>query len=106
MYTCPIPIVLEKLKIDLASGEERMYSECRPARRSKFRDFEMDLTSYAEESWGSSWKDQYMDFCMDLLNEAAIITVFPACGLTYIAQAYLGGCKYAEGIRSGGAHLL
>ena len=35
----------------------------------EFRDFEMDLTSYAEESWGSSWKISTWDFCMDLLNE-------------------------------------
>ena len=74
---------VEKLKIDLASGEGAdVFGMQTGATIKEFRDFEMDLTSFAEESWGSSWQDQYMDFCMDLLNEDGHYYGLPL-GLTY-----------------------
>ncbi|MDE6965111.1 MAG: ABC transporter substrate-binding protein, partial [Lachnospiraceae bacterium] len=61
---------VEKLKIDMASGEGAdVFGMQTGATIKEFRDFEVDLTPLAEEAWGSGWQDQYIDFCMDLLNE-------------------------------------
>lgn len=47
----------------------------------------MDLTSYADESWGSGWQDQFSDFCMDLLGEDGKYYGMPL-GLTYAGFAW------------------
>lgn len=74
---------VEKLKINLASGEGAdVFGMQTGATIKEFRDFEMDLTPYAENSWGSDWQSQYMDFCMDLLNEDGHYYGLPL-GLTY-----------------------
>lgn len=74
---------VEKLKIDLASGEGAdVFGMQTGATIKEFRDFEMDLTPYAENSWGAGWQSQYMDFCMDLLNEDGHYYGLPL-GLTY-----------------------
>lgn len=74
---------VEKLKIDLASGEGAdVFGMQTGATIKEFRDFEMDLTPYAENSWGADWQSQYMDFCMDLLNEDGHYYGLPL-GLTY-----------------------
>lgn len=74
---------VEKLKIDLASGEGAdVFGMQTGATIKEFRDFEMDLTPYAENSWGADWQSQYMDFCMELLNEDGHYYGLPL-GLTY-----------------------
>ena len=74
---------VEKLKIDMASGEGAdVFGMQTGATIREFRDFEVDLTPLAEEAWGSGWQDQYIDFCMDLLNEDGKYYGLPL-GLTY-----------------------
>lgn len=47
-----------------------------------FRPYEVDLTPYAEASWGEGWQSKFLDFCMDLLNEDGAYYGMPL-GLTY-----------------------
>lgn len=74
---------VEKLKIDMASGEGAdVFGMQTGATIKEFRDFEVDLTPLAEEAWGAGWQDQFIDFCMDLLNEDGKYYGLPL-GLTY-----------------------
>ncbi len=79
---------IEKLKVDLASGQAAdVYGMQTGATIKEFRDFEMDLTSYAEESWGNDWQSGYLEFCMNLLNEDGHYYGMPL-GLTYAGLAW------------------
>ncbi len=79
---------IEKLKVDLASGQAAdVFGMQTGATIKEFRDFEMDLTSKAEESWGSDWQSGYLDFCMKLLNEDGHFYGLPL-GLTYAGFAW------------------
>lgn len=74
---------VEKLKVDLASGQAAdVYGMQTGAAIKEFRDFEMDLTPYASESWGDDWEKEYLDFCTQLLNEDGKYYGLPL-GLTY-----------------------
>ncbi|MCM1135740.1 MAG: ABC transporter substrate-binding protein [Clostridium sp.] len=79
---------VEKLKIDMASGEGAdVFGMQTGATIKEFRDFEVDLTPLAEETWGAGWQDQYIDFCMDLLNEDGHYYGLPL-GLTYAGYTW------------------
>jgi len=79
---------VEKLKVDLASGQgPDIYGMQTGATINEFRDFEMDLTTYAQESWGNDWESGFVDFCMDLLNEDGHYYGLPL-GLTYAGFAW------------------
>ena len=79
---------VEKLKVGLASGDAAdVFGMQTGAILKEFRDFEMELTNYAETSWGSGWQDDYIDFCMDLLNEDGKYYAMPL-GLTYAGFAW------------------
>ncbi|MDY4670029.1 MAG: ABC transporter substrate-binding protein [Oliverpabstia sp.] len=74
---------VEKLKVDMASGQAAdVYGMQTGATIKEFRDFEMELTPYAEKSWGENWEKEYLDFCTDLLSEDGKYYGLPL-GLTY-----------------------
>lgn len=61
---------IQKLKIDLSSGQgPDIFGMQTGAVLKEFRDFEMPLTSYAVATWGDDWKDKFLPFTMDLLDE-------------------------------------
>lgn len=79
---------VQDLKIDMASGEGAdVYGMQTGAQYEEFRDFQVDLTSYADKSWGENWQKQYLDFCMNLLNEDDHYYGLPL-GLTYAGFAW------------------
>ena len=79
---------VQDLKIDMASGAGAdVYGMQTGAQYLEFRDFQVDLTPFADEAWGENWQDQYIKFCMDLLNEDDHFYGFPL-GLTYAGFAW------------------
>ncbi len=79
---------MEKLKIDLASGQAAdIYGMQTGAPLKEFRDFEMDLTDYADKTWGDGWEEQYLDFCNDQLDEDGKYYAMPL-GMSYAGFAW------------------
>ncbi len=74
---------MQKLKVDLASGGgPDVYGMQTGASLTEFRDFEMELGSYAKEEYGDDWASDYKEFAMNLLNEDGEYYALPL-GLTY-----------------------
>ncbi len=79
---------VQDLKIDMASGAGAdVYGMQTGAQYLEFRDYQVDLTAFADKSWGDNWQGKYIDFCMDLLNEEDRFYGFPL-GLTYAGFAW------------------
>ena len=73
---------IQKLKIDLSSGQgPDVFGMQTGAPLREFRDFEMPLSSYAVETWGENWKDKFLPFGMELLDEGEYYGL--PLGLTY-----------------------
>jgi ABC-type glycerol-3-phosphate transport system substrate-binding protein len=79
---------VQDLKIDMASGAGAdVYGMQTGAQYLEFRDFQVDLTPFADKSWGADWQGKFVKFCMDLLNEEDHYYGFPL-GLTYAGFAW------------------
>lgn len=79
---------VEKLKVDLASGDGAdVFGMQTGAIMNEFRDFEMDLTPYADASWGEGWQSKFIDFCASLLDNNGQYFGMPL-GLTYAGFAW------------------
>lgn len=71
------------MQIKMNNGEgPDIYGMQTGATYKAFREFEVDLTPYAEASWGEGWQSKYLDFCMGLLDEDGRYYGLPL-GLTY-----------------------
>jgi len=80
---------LQKLKIDLASGQgPDVYSLQAGASIKEFRDFEMDLTDYAIKEWGGNWRDKFLPFATELIEEDGKFFGMPM-GTTYAGMIWL-----------------
>ncbi|MRM90990.1 carbohydrate ABC transporter substrate-binding protein [Faecalicatena contorta] len=83
-FTCiPYSDHMQKLKVDLMSGGgPDVFGMQTGASLKEFRDFEMELGSYAEEQYGQDWSSDYKEFAMDLLNEDGEYYALPL-GVSY-----------------------
>lgn len=71
------------MQIKMNNGEgPDVYGMQTGATYNEFRPYEVDLTPYAEASWGEGWQSKFLDFCMDLLNVDGQYYGLPL-GLTY-----------------------
>lgn len=76
------------MQIKMNNGEgPDIYGMQTGATYQEFREFEVDLTPYADASWGEGWQSKYLDFCMDLLNTDGQYFGLPL-GLTYAGFAW------------------
>lgn len=61
---------IQKLKIDLASGQgPDVFGLQTGATLKEFQDFEEDLTDLAVETWGENWTDNYLPFTTELMKD-------------------------------------
>lgn len=83
-YTCmPYSDHVQDMQIKMNNGEGAdIFCMQTGATYKEFRPYEVDLTPYAEASWGEGWQSKFLDFCMDLLNEDGSYYGLPL-GLTY-----------------------
>lgn len=71
------------MQIKMNNGEgPDVYGMQTGATYNEFRQYEVDLTPYAEASWGEGWKSKFLDFCMELLDTDGQYFGMPL-GLTY-----------------------
>ena len=71
------------MQIKMNNGEgPDVYGMQTGATYNEFRPYEVDLSPYAEASWGEGWQSKFLDFCMDLLNVDGQYYGLPL-GLTY-----------------------
>ena len=71
------------MQIKMNNGEgPDVYGMQTGATYNEFRPYEVDLTSYAEATYGEGWESKFLDFCMDLLNVDGHYYGLPL-GLTY-----------------------
>ena len=71
------------MQIKMNNGEgPDVYGMQTGATYNEFRQYEEDLTPYAEASWGEGWQSKFLDFCMDLLDTDGHYYGLPL-GLTY-----------------------
>lgn len=82
-----IPIIysdhLADLQIKFFSGEgPDVYGMNAGAPYATFRDFEVDISEYAAATDGENWKDNYLPFCLELLESDGHYYGLPL-GLTY-----------------------
>ena len=71
------------MQIKMANGEgPDIYGMQTGATYYEFREYEVDLTPYAEASWGEGWQSKFLDFCMGLLDQDGSYYGMPL-GLTY-----------------------
>lgn len=76
------------MQIKMNNGEgPDIYGMQTGATYNEFRAYEEDLTPYADETWGEGWKDNYIDFCMGLLEADGKYYGLPL-GLTYAGFAW------------------
>lgn len=80
---------LDQLRVGLMGGEgPDVYGMSAGSAYSEFRDFEEDLTSYCQESWGENWEDKFLDFCMDIVKDEDGAVYGVPLGLTYAGYAW------------------
>lgn len=61
---------IQKLKIDLASGQgPDVFGLQTGATLKEFRDFEEELTPLATETWGENWEENYLPFTTELMKD-------------------------------------
>ena len=71
------------MQIKMNNGEgPDVYGMQTGATYNEFRPYEVDLTSYAEATWGEGWQSKFLDFCMGLLDTDGHYYGLPL-GLTY-----------------------
>lgn len=76
------------MQIKMNNGEgPDIYGMQTGATYNEFRPYEEDLTPYADETWGEGWEDNYIDFCMGLLEADGKYYGLPL-GLTYAGFAW------------------
>ena len=76
------------MQIKMNNGEgPDVYGMQTGATYNEFRPYEVDLSPYAEASWGEGWQSKFLDFCMDLLNVDGQYYGLPL-GLTYACLLY------------------
>lgn len=76
------------MQIKMNNGEgPDIYGMQTGATYNEFRTYEEDLTPYADETWGEGWEDNYIDFCMGLLEADGKYYGLPL-GLTYAGFAW------------------
>ena len=76
------------MQIKMNNGEgPDIYGMQTGATYTEFRPYEEDLTPYADETWGEGWEDNYIDFCMGLLEADGKYYGLPL-GLTYAGFAW------------------
>lgn len=69
---------IQKLKIDLVSGQgPDVYGLQTGAAMQEFRDFELDLAPLATEKWGDNWKERFVPFAVELLDEGGMFYGMP-----------------------------
>lgn len=74
---------ISDMQIKMNNGEgPDVYGMQTGATYLAFRDYEVDLTPYAQATWGEGWQSKFLDFCMDLLNNDGHYYGLPL-GLTY-----------------------
>ena len=71
------------MQIKMNNGEgPDIYGMQTGATYNEFRQYEVDLTPYAKETWGEGWESKFLDFCLDLVNVEDKYYGLPL-GLTY-----------------------
>ncbi len=84
------------MQIKMNNGEgPDVYGMQTGATYNEFRQYEEDLTPFADETWGDGWVDNYIDFCMGLLNVDGKYYGLPL-GLTYAGFAWADVEKLAQ----------
>lgn len=60
---------LTRIKVELMGGEgPDVFGMNAGSVYDEFRDFQTELTSYCEASWGSEWKNKFLDSCMKIIE--------------------------------------
>ncbi len=71
------------MQIKMNNGEgPDVYGMQTGATYNEFREYEVDLTPYAEATYGEGWQSKFLDFCMNLLDVDGKYYGLPL-GLTY-----------------------
>ncbi len=79
----------EQLKIDLMAGQGPDVFGISPgASFEVFREYEEDITYYAEDTYGADWADEYTDFCMDMVTDGEGVCHGLPLGTTYAGFAW------------------
>lgn len=79
---------IQALEVAMSSGEgPDVYGLSAGATYKQFRDFEEDITPYAQAFWGNNWTDKFIDFCLSLIEVDGKYYGLPL-GLTYAGLAW------------------
>jgi ABC-type glycerol-3-phosphate transport system substrate-binding protein len=71
------------MQIKMNNGEgPDIYGMQTGATYNTFREYEVDLTPYAVDSWGEGWESKFLEFCLELVNVQDKYYGLPL-GLTY-----------------------
>ncbi len=80
---------LDQLRVSLIGGEgPDVYGMQAGSAYNEFRDFEEDITSYCQGAWGDEWKEKFLDFCMDIIEDENGSVYGVPLGLTYAGYAW------------------